>query len=162
MARIWPALSLVAALALVIAGDAAAANVTSFAPQTLVSALQDAGYKAKLTKDDAGDPRIETAVDGNDITVALLDCVNNAGCHTVEFMGVWNCGDTVDGCRKAAAEATAEESPSKVLWSEERKTAVVFMYMLFDKAGVSPELFITNLEQFSFYNRRFVEHANAK
>jgi hypothetical protein len=40
----------------------------------LVQALQDAGYKAKLDTDDAGDPLVHTSMNGLDVTVFTYDC----------------------------------------------------------------------------------------
>lgn len=50
-------------------------------PRSLVAALQDAGYKAKLVITDDGDPYISSAADGADFELQLLDCKEHINCQ---------------------------------------------------------------------------------
>ena len=105
----------VSAIVAEFAGTANASNVTSFDPQSIVLALQNAGYKAVLGKMDDGDPVIDTASDGNSIRIALTDCTSHKSCGTSEFLGVWDCTGVVDKCKKVASDANNEESPVHVV-----------------------------------------------
>jgi hypothetical protein len=144
--------------AMVIAGTSGAAkasNVTSLNPQSIVAALQNAGYKASLSKDDDGDPLIETASDGNPIRILMIDCKDHKSCGTTEFVGPWDCSDNVEKCKAAAAETNAAESPVHVLLVNGGKLAATYMYLLYDDAGISEALLIKNLTTFSYYNNQF-------
>lgn len=72
------------ALALAPAGTAAlAADVSASKPETLVSAMQDAGYRATLTTDQVGDPKIESAAAGVNFGVLFYGCTDGADCTDV-------------------------------------------------------------------------------
>ncbi|WP_269714541.1 YbjN domain-containing protein [Caulobacter sp. NIBR2454] len=150
------------AFALTAAGLANAANVTSLNPETLVQALHNAGYKAKLGKADDGTPLIETASDGNNILIIMTDCTNNASCTTTEFVGIWDCSDSVSDCQKTANTFNAQEQPTHVLMSEDGKRATTYSYLIFDKVGISEELFIRNLVAFNYYNNQFTLSVGGK
>ncbi len=54
-------------------------------PQSLVDALQAAGYKAKLTKDSGGDPKIESATGGHNYSIYFYDCDKGTRCGSIQF-----------------------------------------------------------------------------
>jgi hypothetical protein len=137
------------------AGMANAANVTSVNPQSIVQALQNGGYKAVLSKTDDGDPLIETSSDGNTIMIVMTDCQNHKSCTTTEFVGVWDCSDSVEKCRQVALASNAAESPVHVLMSADGKTATTYSYLLYDEVGISEALLIKNLVTFSHYHIQF-------
>jgi hypothetical protein len=152
------ALSLAIALSAIgigFAGVANASNVTSFNPQTIVTALQDAGYKAVLGKDDDGDPYIDTAAGGNNIRIAMTDCKDHQSCTTTEFVGVWDCSASIDKCQKALTDINNEESPEKAISENGGKTVATFYYLIYDDVGISEALFKRNFEAFTFYNSKF-------
>jgi hypothetical protein len=145
----------VAAIGVGLAGSANALNVTSFNPQSIATALQDAGYKAALTKDDDGDPIIDTASDGNNIRIVMTDCSNHQSCTTTEFVGVWDCSASIDKCKEALDEFNDDESPAKAISENGGKVVAVYYYLLYDVVGISEALFKRNFESFSYYNNRF-------
>jgi Putative bacterial sensory transduction regulator len=63
----------------------AAGLVCASKPETVVSAMQDAGYKAKLTKDDGGDPMITSSSAGYDFDIFFYGCVENKQCASLQF-----------------------------------------------------------------------------
>jgi hypothetical protein len=136
-------------------GIASPANVTSMNPQSLVVALQDLGYKATLGKDDDGDPLIDTASDGNSIRIVMSDCLNHLSCKTTEFVGLWDCSNTVDKCKQVLADFNNEESPTKALSENDGKTIATYYYLIYDDIGISENLFKMNFEHFSYYNSKF-------
>jgi Putative bacterial sensory transduction regulator len=54
-------------------------------PDTVVSALQDAGYKAKMTKDDGGDPMINSSASGYDFDIYFYGCKDNKQCDSLQM-----------------------------------------------------------------------------
>jgi Putative bacterial sensory transduction regulator len=54
-------------------------------PETVVSALQDAGYKAKLSKDDSGDPMVSSSAAGYDFDVYFYGCKDNKQCDSLQM-----------------------------------------------------------------------------
>jgi hypothetical protein len=146
---------LLMALAVIASSQVHAKNVTSMNPSSLVRALQDAGYRAALTKTEKGTPVIETAAGGNEVRLALLDCVDGERCQTVEFIGYWNCAEKMKQCIRAAQKFNDEESPAKAIPFPDMNLVGVCYYMIFDEVGITAKLFIKNFQSFAFYNDAF-------
>jgi hypothetical protein len=108
---------LAAILSLVLCGAAKAALVTSFDPDTVVSALQAAGYKAKLARDDDGSPIVETVGGGRDIKLAFSGCTDGHGCSWNEFVAAWRCDSVAKACARAGAKRNGEENFARILSS---------------------------------------------
>lgn len=64
---------------------ATAQTVDPARPQSLVTALQNAGYKAVLEKDDEGDPKIKSAASGANFSIYFYGCTNNVNCRSIQF-----------------------------------------------------------------------------
>lgn len=63
-------------------------------PQTVVSAMQEAGYKAKLTTlKESGDPMIESAANGYDFEVHFSNCTDKRDCQSLVFVISFNNDD---------------------------------------------------------------------
>jgi hypothetical protein len=71
-------------------GAVQAQMVTAQNPQTVATALQNAGYKAELTKDATGDPLINSSSSGSDFSVYFYNCTKNSDCRTVQFSAGYN------------------------------------------------------------------------
>lgn len=132
-----------------------AENVTSFKPLSIVNALQTAGYKAVLTKSDAGDPVIDTGVAGSNVRILFADCKRGLQCSTLEFISLWECESKMKACARAAQRVNDTESPAKAINLAGQTIFVVLYYMVLDEVGITPELFLKNLGYFSFYNQEF-------
>ena len=147
------------AASLNIGGAANAAAATSFEPKTLMAALTDAGYKAKLTRDDeTREPFIESASGGNTLKLAFSGCTKGEGCDQVEFIALWTCEGEVKTCTEAASRWNEEENFAHIVMAGDAGDAVaLYHHLLFDKAGISPELFVANFELFSNDAERFLE-----
>lgn len=63
------------------------------APQTIVDAMQKAGYKAVLGKDRAGDPMIESAANGYNFSIFFYECVDNKACGSLQFLAHFEASD---------------------------------------------------------------------
>lgn len=73
------------AASLLAVSSATAADVTATKPESLIEALQSAGYQAKLTKDDTGDPMIESRAAGFRFIIVFFGCTDNKDCNQVTF-----------------------------------------------------------------------------
>jgi len=144
------------------ASMANAANVTSINPQSIILALQNAGYKAIMSKTDSGDPLIETASDGNTIMIVMTDCIEHKACPTTEFVGIWDCSESLEKCKQVAHSFNNEEGPVHVIMSDDGKTATTYSYLLYDDIGISEALFIKNLITFNYYNNKFTSDVAKK
>jgi hypothetical protein len=79
-------------LALTLSGAAPGAPVTPPAPlvraldpQSVVDALQTAGYMAKLGVDGTGDPMVTSASSGTKFYIYFYGCSGHKACATIEF-----------------------------------------------------------------------------
>lgn len=64
----------------------AANMVCASAPQTVVAALQAAGYKGTLTKSETtGNPMIESAASGYNYRIYFYECEANKACASIQF-----------------------------------------------------------------------------
>ncbi len=77
------ALSLI--LALGGACPALAAPVVAENPQAIAGLLKDIGYRAELTKDDTGDPKIESAAAGVNFSIYFYGCTDGKACSSIQF-----------------------------------------------------------------------------
>ena len=59
--------------------------ICASAPKTVVDAFREAGLKAKLQVDDAGDPVIESAASGYNFDTYFYGCVDTKQCTSLQF-----------------------------------------------------------------------------
>ena len=81
-------LAAAAAIGLVLGGGAANARPLpegGVTAQEVVEALQAKGYRAQLTKDSAGDPMIESGLDGSTFRVLFYSCRAGGRCASIQF-----------------------------------------------------------------------------
>ena len=62
-----------------------AGAVCASRPETVVAALQAAGYKAQLGKDNQGDPSITSAASGYDFDILFYGCEEHLKCDSLQF-----------------------------------------------------------------------------
>ncbi len=54
-------------------------------PATVVQALQESGYKAKLDKDSGGDPMVSSSASGYDFDIMFYGCKNHKQCDSLQM-----------------------------------------------------------------------------
>lgn len=64
--------------------------VTASNPQSVADAMINAGYKAKITTDNIGDPMIETGMGGWKVSVLFYDCTENRECQSLQFYVIFD------------------------------------------------------------------------
>lgn len=62
-----------------------AQSVVATKPSSIVSALQDAGFRAELTTDPTGDPKIGSASGGVNFSILFYGCSDNRDCSSIQF-----------------------------------------------------------------------------
>lgn len=80
---------LIAALLAAATPAAAPATVDAAKPESIVTALQDAGYKAVLKKDGSGDPLITSAASGATFNIYFYGCEKGAGCRSLQLYAAY-------------------------------------------------------------------------
>ncbi|MEP6785411.1 MAG: YbjN domain-containing protein [Sphingomonadales bacterium] len=132
----------VAALALWCSGAAAAQTVTAATPQSVVAALQAGGYKAVLSKDSSGDPRVESAASGSKFVVTFYGCTKNVACKTVTFYAGWSGGKAT---QDQINEWNMNRRFSRAYIDKDGDPVIEFDVDL-DDGGMSQALFVDNLQ----------------
>lgn len=71
-------------------GGAAERVVIASDPESFVAFFEDAGYPARLTEDQMGDPLIEYRQGSDKYSMFFYDCTDNVDCHAVQFYSGYN------------------------------------------------------------------------
>jgi hypothetical protein len=134
-------LAAAAALSAVPAG--AAAMVRAQDPQSIVAAMQEAGYTAKLGVDKVGDPMITSGYSGTTFQVLFYNCTNHKDCATIQFHSGYDLKE------KVSLEAVNEWNRTQRFgraFLDKDNDPILEMDLDLDDGGVSPALFVDNLE----------------
>jgi hypothetical protein len=124
-------------------------------PQSLVRAMQANGYTAQLTVDSTGDPMIRSAAGGTNFQVLFYNCTDHRECATVQFHvgydlktapSLESINDWNRSQRFGSAHLDKENDP------------ILEMDVDLDDGGLSPLLFIDNLEFWTSALGRFEKH----
>ena len=146
---------IILAAAAVAAAPQAPLMVRAQDPNSLVSALQDAGYSAKLGTDKVGDPLITSAVGGTTFQIFFYNCTDHRECATVQFHSGYDLRNPVSlehlnewnrSQRFGRAFLDAEGDP------------ILEMDVDLDDGGLSPLLFIDNIEFWASVLGKFEQH----
>ena len=136
-------LSALAFAAILWAGPAQAQMVKAQNPQSLVKALQDAHYEAKLGTDKVGDPMITSGSNGTTFQIFFYNCTNHVGCATVQFHSGYDFDkplplETINGWNQEQRFGRA--------YLDKENDPILEMDVDLDDGGLSPLLFIDNVE----------------
>lgn len=142
---------------LLFAGPANAQMVRAQDPGSIVRALQGAGYKADLTKDDSGDPLIKSTSEGSAFAIFFFGCTKNVDCRTIQFFaGYTDKTPTLSqlndwNSRKRFGRA----------YVSDKGAARIEMDVDLDDGGISTKLFEDNLEFWVLLMSQFEKHIGA-
>lgn len=136
-------LSLIAFMTFVFAAPVQAQTVVATNPGTIIQALQSAGYRAVLGRDEQGNPKIDTTAGGTNFVVYFFDCTNGRDCRAIQFHSSYETTapalETVNrwnrDYRYARAFVTADNNP-----------ALELDINLDAGGGMSRRLFLDNLD----------------
>jgi Putative bacterial sensory transduction regulator len=59
--------------------------VDATSPQVIANLMQQAGYRAVVTTDNVGDPKIESSAAGADFSIYFYGCENARNCLSIQF-----------------------------------------------------------------------------
>ena len=143
------------ALAFGSAAGAAAPMVRAQDPQSLVSAMQKAGYKAELGTDKVGDPMISSGYSGSTFQVFFYNCTDHKACATVQFHAGYDFNEalpleTLNAWKKSQRFGRA--------YLDKEDDPILEMDVDLDDGGVAPLLFIDNLEFWTSSLGKFETH----
>ncbi len=144
-----------AAVAAAWALPAEAQMVTAGKPDTLVKALQAAGYSAKLEKDGTGDPMIKSAVNGHPFRIVFYGCKANRDCATITFAAGF------DKKKETSLDSINDwnrENRFGRAYLDDEGDPILGMDVDLDDGGISPALFTDNLEFWTAVNGAFQKH----
>ena len=132
-----------AAAAALLAVPASAQNVRASDPQTIVQALQGAGFKAELRKDGEGDPMIVSASSGSEFRVIFYGCTANKNCATIQFLSGYEVKTPVTLAKINEWNKTKRFARA---FLDNEGDPIILMDVDLDDGGLSKALFIDNLE----------------
>ena len=143
------------ALAFGSAAGAAAPMVRAQDPQSLVNAMQKAGYKAELGTDKVGDPMISSGYSGSTFQVFFYNCTDHKACVTVQFHAGYDFNEalpleTLNAWNKSQRFGRA--------YLDKEDDPIVEMDVDLDDGGIAPLLFIDNLEFWTSSLGKFETH----
>jgi hypothetical protein len=143
------------AASLGLAAPAGAQMVRAQDPQSVVQALQGAGYAASLGVDKVGDPMVTSGVSGTTFQIFFYNCTNHRECATVQFHSGYDL-------------TTAPELASMNEWNRKKRFGrayldsendpILEMDVDLDDGGLSPALFIDNIEFWASILGEFERH----
>jgi hypothetical protein len=112
-------------------------------PQSLVGALQAAGYSAKLGTDRIGDPMITSGVSGTTFQIYFYNCTDNKDCATVQFHAGFDLRNPVDLPKINEWNRTKRFARA---FLDKENDPILEMDVDLDDGGLSSALFIDNIE----------------
>jgi len=124
-------------------------------PGTLVSALQKGGYAASLGADKIGDPMITSGVNGTKFQIYFYNCKDNKNCATVQFRSGYALKTRV------SLERINEFNRSQRFgraYLDKEGDPILEMDVDLDDGGLSPALFIDNVEFWATVLPNFEKH----
>jgi hypothetical protein len=134
---------------------AAVQNVRPQDPGSLVRALQAGGYKAALGTDKAGDPMITSAVSGTTFQIFFYNCTVHKECATIQLHSGYDFDhalplETINAWNSSQRFGRA--------YLDKENDPILEMDVDLDDGGVSPLLFIDNIEFWSSVLSNFEKH----
>ncbi len=124
-------------------GAAHAQMVRAQDPSSVSRALQSAGYKAEMTKDDSGDPLIRSTSSGSNFAIFFFGCTKNVDCRTIQFFAGY------DRDKSPSLSQMNDWNSRKRFgraYISDKGAARIEMDVDLDDGGISTKLFEDNLE----------------
>lgn len=155
--RKFLALALATTMTVATTGMAHANAVIAQNPDSVVKALQKAGFRAELNKDSAGDPMIESAASGTNFAVLFYGCTEHRNCGRIQFVV------TFTGYKNTSLEALNEWNAKNYFgrsYRTDKGAARLEMDLDLDDGGISAALFEDNVEWWTTIMANFEKHIN--
>ena len=124
-------------------------------PSTLAQALQQAGYAARIGIDRVGDPRITSSVSGTSFEILFYNCTANKDCATVQFHSGYDLQTSPS--LQQINDWNSKKRFGRAFLDKENDP-ILEMDLDLDDGGISPELFIDNVEFWASVLGEFESH----
>ena len=148
----WLALAVAAAAFTV---PAHAQMVRAQDPGSVVRALQESGYQAKLGTDKVGDPMITRSVSGTSFQIYFYNCTDHKACATIQFHSGYHLDSRVSLERINEWNRTQRFGRAYI---DKEDDPILEMDLDLDDGGVSTLLFTDNVEFWTSVLGRFEKH----
>jgi hypothetical protein len=137
------------------AAPASAQMVKAQDPMSLVRAMQNAGYAAKLGVDKVGDPMITSGYSGTTFQVFFYNCTNHKECATIQFHSGYDFDkplplETINEWNRSQRFARA--------YLDKENDPILEMDVDLDDGGLTPLLFVDNIEFWTSVLSKFEQH----
>ena len=124
-------------------------------PQSIVRAMQNAGYQAQLGTDKVGDPMITSGSSGTTFQVFFYNCTNHQQCATIQFHSGYTLKipvalDQINQWNRSERFGRA--------YLDKDNDPILEMDVDLDGGGLSPALFIDNVEFWTSVLGNFEKH----
>jgi hypothetical protein len=137
--------SLAAAALLLGTVPVAAETVTAKDPQSIVQAMQAAGYQAKLDVDKVGDPMVKSSTSGTQFGVYFYNCTDHKDCTSIQFQT----GFDTDPGKAPSLEVINRWNTTKrytAAYLDDEGDPGISMDVNLDHGGIASDLFEDNLQ----------------
>lgn len=146
-------------LASTMAAPAATAGgqVSPADPAAIVLLLQREGYKARLDKDNEGDPMIHSAASGADFQIIFYDCTDHRDCGSLTF----HAGYAMPKDKKPTAEQILDYNAKWRFgraYLDDEQDPILELDLAFGGAAMPEKMFLDNLEVWSDSMGSFQRH----
>ena len=141
------------------ASAAQAQMVTSQNPASVVAAMQSAGYRAEMARDDSGDPMIKSSSSGSAFAVFFYGCTNNVDCTTVQFFAGYTEPRSASLARLNEWNSTNRFARA---YLTDNGAARIEFDLDLDEGGMSRRLFLDNLAVWAVVMANFEKHIGQK
>jgi hypothetical protein len=145
----------IAALTCAWAVPVQAQSVQAQDPESVVQALQEAGYAARLGTDKVGDPMITSGASGTTFQIFFYNCTNHTACATVQFHSGYDLQNPVG--LDHLNEWNRAKRFGRAFLDKENDPALE-MDVDLDDGGMSRALFIDNIEFWTTILGEFERH----
>lgn len=143
-----------AALTCAAAAPAAAQTIGAADPKGVVAAMQAAGYRAQLTTDGAGDPKIDSSAEGVNYSLYFYGCSGGANCTALLFQAGF---DLVDGTDLQTTNVWNKDRLIGAAWLDHEDDPFIEHYVT-TIGGLTPANFTEVLRMWSVAIADFKTH----
>lgn len=123
-------------------------------PAHIAEVMKSLGYRAELTTDDRGDPKIKSAAGGANFSVWFYGCENGKNCTSIQFSAGF---DMTDGLEAAKANDWNTRKRYGKVYLDSENDPYIEMDILV-ASGISLDLFKENLSVWDRMVSDFKEH----
>lgn len=133
---------LICALAVVLpsAMPAVAQNIVADDPASMTEVLQSFGYRAELSKDSGGDPKISSASGGANFSIFFYGCRDGQNCDAISFSSAF---DLDPGSNTELMNEWNQKKRYTKAYLDDEQDPVIDMDIYLGEGGVSIDNFRT-------------------